>query len=798
MTHSPRSRLKVERLECRDLPSSIAQSFDSTALTALPSGWAQWSNDGSTVFAATAGQGVNGSVGIVSSGGSQTAGLAWPTQIEPGETAVSAEVDLTSLVPTFVFADGTNLGTSTPSYLAASVTRGASVNLIQVTGGTSTVLATVSSPSSSYFSGNWVQVSLVPSGSSVGVQVVREDNGDYLNTQGTWQTAPTNAITVGTTVVEEAGDAGIGRFAAYSGAVELDNFTIAPSPTPPAAAVNQNFDATNGGAPPTGWQNWVSNAVGTASVSSALALSQPNGYAFAGSSTTSARAWATTTLPAAVSASTAVYLNSLIPAELIVDGSNLNTATPTYDAVTLTRGLQASLVQVVNGTTTTLASLPSTASNYLSGQWVQVQLTAQGSELQATIYRTDAHQWLTASGSWSSIPTYAFNLSNAANLPAGEAGIGRLSSYAGTLCFDNFSAGAAGTVGPAVALTSSAGSGSVSGSVTFKAAATGSVSQLAFILNGQVVSTSPNASASWSVNSTKLANGSYTLTVLAGGTSGTVGLGTYTFAVANSPPPPPSTGTPKQINANPTSAEGYAPAPAGDTLFGPNGPSYLDVDQGNEGDCWLIASLAEVAAQDPQAIKNMFTYDGTIAENGATVGVYTVRFFNSNGVAKYVTIDTELPEGGGYYDHPTNGVLWVALAEKAYTIANGLGYVTSNEPGSNAYDALATGYATWALQAITGNSASNNLVTPSQIASAWEAGDFIVLSTVSPSSSYIVGNHDYAVVGYNSSSGQFELMNPWGGITSSNLCPQDNQVYGLFSANASFLSANFSNEAVGT
>jgi hypothetical protein len=286
--------------------------------------------------------------------------------------------------------------------------------------------------------------------------------------------------------------------------------------------------------------------------------------------------------------------------------------------------------------------------------------------------------------------------------------------------------------------------------------------------------------------------------VLAGGTSGTVGLGTYTFAVANSPPPPPSTGTPKQINANPTSAEGYAPAPAGDTLFGPNGPSYLDVDQGNEGDCWLIASLAEVAAQDPQAIKNMFTYDGTIAENGATVGVYTVRFFNSNGVAKYVTIDTELPEGGGYYDHPTNGVLWVALAEKAYTIANGLGYVTSNEPGSNAYDALATGYATWALQAITGNSASNNLVTPSQIASAWEAGDFIVLSTVSPSSSYIVGNHDYAVVGYNSSSGQFELMNPWGGITSSNLCPQDNQVYGLFSANASFLSANFSNEAVGT
>jgi hypothetical protein len=242
---------------------------------------------------------------------------------------------------------------------------------------------------------------------------------------------------------------------------------------------------------------------------------------------------------------------------------------------------------------------------------------------------------------------------------------------------------------------------------------------------------------------------------------------------------------------------GYAPAPAGDTLFGPNGPSYLDVDQGEEGDCWLIASLAEVAVQDPQAIKNMFTYDGTIKESGATVGVYTVRFFNSNGVAKYVTVDTQLPEGGGYYDHPTNGVLWVALAEKAYAVANGLGYVASSDPGSNDYAALNTGYSTWALQAVTGIAASENSINANQIASAWNAGNFIVLSTVSPSSSNIVGNHDYAVVGYNASTGLFELMNPWGGTTSSILCPQDNQVYGLFAASASFVSTNFSDETIG-
>jgi hypothetical protein len=491
-----------------------------------------------------------------------------------------------------------------------------------------------------------------------------------------------------------------------------------------------------------------------------------------------------------------VYLNSLTPAELFVDGSNLNTAAPSYDAVTLTRGLQANLVQVVNGTTTTLASLTSSASSYLSGQWVQAQITAQGSDLQVTIYRTATNQWLTASGSWSSVPTYAFNVSNAESLVAGEAGIGRLANYAGTVTFDNFQAGAAGTVGPSVNLTSSTASGSVSGSVTFKAEATGSVTQLAFILNGQVVSTSGNASASWTPNTETLANGSYTLTVLAGGKDGSVGAGTYTFTVSNSPPPPPPIGL--KVNANPTAATWYDPAPATDKLFGPNGPSYLDVDQGEEGDCWLIASLAVVAEQEPQAIKNMFTYDGTIKENGSTVGVYTVRFFNSNGVVKYVTIDTELPQGGNYYDHPTNGVLWVALAEKAYAIANGLGYVSSNDPGSNSYDALNSGYSTWALQAITGESANDLALNPAQVASAWSSGNFIVLSTVSPDSSFIVGNHDYAVVGYNATTGLFELMNPWGGTTTSSLCPQDNHVYGLFSATASFIMANFSNQSIGT
>ncbi len=89
------------------------------------------------------------------------------------------------------------------------------------------------------------------------------------------------------------------------------------------------------------------------------------------------------------------------------------------------------------------------------------------------------------------------------------------------------------------------------------------------------------------------------------------------------------------------------------------------------GDCWLDASLAEVAARDPQDIKNMFVYDGTTVDNGATVGLYSVRFFSPNGIGFYVQVDTALPSGGGYYNRIGNALgtqsLWTALAEKSNT-----------------------------------------------------------------------------------------------------------------------------------
>ena len=235
-------------------------------------------------------------------------------------------------------------------------------------------------------------------------------------------------------------------------------------------------------------------------------------------------------------------------------------------------------------------------------------------------------------------------------------------------------------------------------------------------------------------------------------------------------------------------------------LFASSGPSYLDVHQGDVGDCWLEASLAEVAARDPQDIRNMFFYDGTTVENGITVGLYTVRLYSNAGTAEYITVDTELPSGGNYYDHP-NGDLWVALAEKAYAQANGDGYVTTSINGSDSYNALNSGQPVWALHAITGKAASSFSVNPTNIASAWNAGELIVLTTNTPSNTDIVGGHAYAVVAYNASSSMpFEVYNPWGTNSSGWALGTYNnhQVYGLFNASAAFISQNFVSQSIGS
>ncbi len=257
--------------------------------------------------------------------------------------------------------------------------------------------------------------------------------------------------------------------------------------------------------------------------------------------------------------------------------------------------------------------------------------------------------------------------------------------------------------------------------------------------------------------------------------------------------------------ANPVSSKPYSPAPTSIPLFNKGGPSYLDVEQGQVGDCWLLASLAEVAARDPQVITSMFAYDGTTVVNGATVGLYTVRFYTSSGSAAYVEVDTELPGGGTWYDNLTSDMgtqtLWVALAEKVYAEANALGYVTTNADGMDSFNAMNSGDASWALPAITGKPASDFGINTTNLAGDWNAGRLIVLCTTSPSSSSIVAKHCYALVGYNAESdAPFEVFNPWGSNSLGWAAAPGNtsKILGRFQASAAFIEQNFTTQAIGT
>jgi hypothetical protein len=201
-----------------------------------------------------------------------------------------------------------------------------------------------------------------------------------------------------------------------------------------------------------------------------------------------------------------------------------------------------------------------------------------------------------------------------------------------------------------------------------------------------------------------------------------------------------------------------------------NGPSYSDVNQGYLGDCYFLASLAEVALKNPSAITSMFTVNGD--------GTYSVKFYN-NGQAHYVTVDSYLPADasghfiyanlGGTYTNSGNE-LWVALAEKAYAQINEMGWtrVGLSGSGQNSYLALESGYVYASMGHVTGVSITSNVSTAggssfTTFVNAYNQNKSIAFSSkASPGVAQVVANHAYAVIGYNTSNQTVTLYNPWG------------------------------------
>ncbi len=194
------------------------------------------------------------------------------------------------------------------------------------------------------------------------------------------------------------------------------------------------------------------------------------------------------------------------------------------------------------------------------------------------------------------------------------------------------------------------------------------------------------------------------------------------------------------------------------------GASYRDVTQGNVGDCYFVAALAEVAQDSPQTLQQMFIDNGD--------GTFTVRFVRG-GAAEYVTVDRQLPVNasgravyasfGGRYDSTANE-LWAALAEKAYVQLNEEGWL--GHAALNAYRAIDGGYSDLALTHITGRAAGwvwiSSASAAQLVASVSLAKPTVLASKGTNPGNGVIAAHAYSLVGYNAGNGQFTLYNPWG------------------------------------
>jgi hypothetical protein len=206
-------------------------------------------------------------------------------------------------------------------------------------------------------------------------------------------------------------------------------------------AIRESFDKAPDGGLPAGWAQRVTEG-GTLSLSPAKALSPPNAVRSSGGSRSEARAWLKEPQPADVQVSAAVYLETLIPAQVIARGKDLDTATPTFYAATVSRGLEVKLLRVTRGTTSVLGSVRS--AGWLSEKWVRLSLRAEDKKLNVQLVRLDTNQYLDAAGQWQDATAWALRATDDKIAGPGVVGLGREASYAGNVIFDDFTAGKPG------------------------------------------------------------------------------------------------------------------------------------------------------------------------------------------------------------------------------------------------------------------------------------------------------------------------------------------------------------------
>ncbi len=544
---APRFRPGCETLEGREVPAALAESFEAVA---LPAGFSQWSKSGTDSFVTSTQTVFDGGRALAATGTAAAESRFWSGSSQPADTTAGVRVLSSAPTPVSLLVRGSGLDTPTPTYLAAVVSPGGrQVSVVEVRSGVAKLLGSVSRAGGDF--GLWFNLSVQPAGNSATVRLQRPDTREYLNPQGQWQVAAVDAVTAATTLTT-GGLVGVGRSHGAAGLAFFDALTttlpavvvtplppvVPPPPAGPPSPVTvpivESFDSTGMNAIPVGWQEWASDGSAGFGTSAARAVAG-NGLSASGNSATAARAWLGSTQPADVQAAASVYVDTLIPAGVVVRGSGLSTAKPTFYSLTAVRGTEVKLVATVSGVETTLGTVKS--AEYVSQKWLRLTLTVVGDQLRAVVVRTDTGRWLTPDGDWSDVPQPALTATNTQIPGGGFVGLTRSARAAGAVSFDDVTVtpGAA-VAGPAVTLTANQSPAAVTGDLTLTAAAPGA-RRTEFRLNGTLRA----VGGSWILDTTSLANGPVTVEVRATDDAGNVGTTSATYILANPNPSPAPT-----------------------------------------------------------------------------------------------------------------------------------------------------------------------------------------------------------------------------------------------------------------
>jgi hypothetical protein len=194
-----------------------------------------------------------------------------------------------------------------------------------------------------------------------------------------------------------------------------------------------------------------------------------------------------------------------------------------------------------------------------------------------------------------------------------------------------------------------------------------------------------------------------------------------------------------------------------------------DINQGELGDCWFLASIAAEMRADPDFVgKHMVANDN---------GTYTVTFYR-DGKPTQVTVDGSVPRNGssavfahGSPDWRSDGPSWVAIYEKAFAQFRG------------GYADIEGGFGDQGMEALTGRDADrrdSDDLSFEEIAEGLDAGTPMTAGSKEHTTGHlwwketqekvevgddtVVSLHEYTVVGVDlhADPPTVRLRNPWG------------------------------------